>query len=61
MQSTFTPPADASVVAMTDLKSQSKVNPGFGHLRLVDYFVIVHCVVWILGEIGLELETHLQA
>ena len=46
---------------MTDPQVESKVNPGFGHLRLVDYFVIVYCVIWILGEINLELETYLQA
>ena len=36
---------------MTDAQAQSKVNPAFGHLRLLDYFAIVYCVVWILGEI----------
>ena len=41
---------------MTDAQIQSKVNPAFGHLRLVDYFAIVYCVIWVLGEINLELD-----
>ena len=46
---------------MTDPQAQSKVNPGFGHLRLVDCFIVVYCIIWILGEINLEIETNLQA
>ena len=58
---TFTPPAAANIVTMTEAQAQSKVNPGFGHLRLADYFVIVYCVIWILGETNLELKYDLQA
>ena len=46
---------------MTDPQVQSKVNPGFGHLRLVDYFAIVYCIIWILGKINPELKSDLQA
>ena len=58
---TITPLAGTSVVVMTDPQARSKVNPAFGHLRLVDYLVIVYCIIWILGEINLELGAHLQA
>ena len=46
---------------MTDAQIQSKVNPAFGHLRLLDYFAIVYCAIWILGEINLELEIYFRA
>lgn len=33
---------------MTD--RQTGNNPSFGHLRLVDYVVVIYCVLRILGE-----------
>ena len=29
---------------------QTGNNPFFGHLRLVDYLVVIYCVLRILGE-----------
>lgn len=36
------------------VQTQSKVNPGFGHLRLIDYLVIFYCIVRIIGETRTE-------
>ena len=39
---------------MSRCQAPSSVNPSFGRLRFVDYFVIVYCVIWLFGEDNFE-------
>lgn len=43
------------------VQNESTVNPGFGHLRLIDYLVIFYCIVRIIGETRPKLGNYLQA
>ena len=55
-------PEQHSVVAtMAGFQNRSEMNPGFGQLRLTEYFVMVYCIIRLIGGINLELAPHLQA
>lgn len=45
---------------MTDLYNQSEPHPGFGHLQLIDYPVILYCIIRIIGKFIIKLVFHLK-
>lgn len=55
------PEQHSVVAAMEGFQNRSEMNPGFGQLRLTDYFVMVYCIIRLIGGINLELASHLQA